>query len=669
MSLRNILAGIGRKFLKKERPTTPATGQPTGGSRQLPPPPETIAEQTAATVAKPPAIQQAFSNAPMEAGNKVFASTLFDRIAQKGPVSLSADDWANWLTNRGTRKLKVFGREYEEGYISARKFKLDEGFAKGSYLRGKDQTVPLEELFDSNVATFDRAGELTGGLLFSAKQAGVKVAAKDLAEMAAMNPAYRLKPVEYGIPSGVVDAAEETIDLTFRRLRGIEKVIDNAQRSSPSANLEYGMIKESFNALKGSIQQLRDNIRGGNFAEIADAEKNIAVNMKRIKSLARTNDQKLIFNNIQGEIDDVVSRTKNLKSTVHANDSTYTLPGGTNYREGFLVLDEGIPLNKKARFQNPHYRGDIDVENPVVHFRYDTRTLPNGKKAYLISEIQSDTNQNIAKAMRKGGLNPLDSTVRTNPFQNDKIISFLSKERGRLSRDILDRRVSGKALEYTANQIKKLDQQLREVTRRSQVSALDLSGSGAVVREGNKVDYFPLMDRSQYSSAAIKFLTNKAAKEGVDYVAIAPVNLISRNIDTKTYKGLVQAYGYARGNKVPGSKSLAAYPDAMKAIAKTFDSKTEVIRIAKSDPSKPYKVLQPTKVTVPGDKGYDQLYHTKAYKNKPTSDQDSTAFIPSDDAKLYTDVFSVKVTPNMAQPQKIYKKLGGFINKNLFRMN
>ena len=28
-----------------------------------------------------------------------------------------------------------------------------------------------------------------------------------------------------------------------------------------------------------------------------DAEKNIAVNMKRIKSLARTQDQKLIFNN------------------------------------------------------------------------------------------------------------------------------------------------------------------------------------------------------------------------------------------------------------------------------------------------------------------------------------------------------------------------------------
>ena len=668
MSLRNILAGIGRKFLKKERPTTPATGQPTGGSRQLPPPPETIAEQTAATVAKPPAIQQAFSNAPMEAGNKVFASTLFDRIAQKGPVSLSADDWANWLTNRGTRKLKVFGREYEEGYISARKFKLDEGFAKGSYLRGKDQTVPLEELFDSNVATFDRAGELTGGLLFSAKQAGVKVAAKDLAEMAAMNPAYRLKPVEYGIPSGVVDAAEETIDLTFRRLRGIEKVIDNAQRSSPSANLEYGMIKESFNALKGSIQQLRDNIRGGNFAEIADAEKNIAVNMKRIKSLARTNDQKLIFNNIQGEIDDVVSKTKNLKSTQYANDTSYTFPGGTNYREGFLVLDEGIPLNKNARMQNPHYKRDIDVENPVVHFRYDTRTLPNGKKTYLISEIQSDTNQKIAAALRKGGLDPLNTTARTNPFQNDKIISFLSKERARLSRDILDRRVSGKALEYTANQIKKLDEQLRNVTQRSTLSPSGL-GRGSSVREGQRVDYFPLVDRQQYASAAIKYLANKAAKEGVDYVSIAPVNLITRNIDSQTYKGMVQAYGYARGNKTPGSKSLAAYPDAMKAIAKTFDSKTEVIRIAKSDPTKPYKVLQPTKVTVPKDKGYDQIYHTKAYKNKPSADQDNTVYIPADDAKLYTDVFSVKVTPNMAQPQKIYKKLGGFINKNLFRMN
>ena len=303
-------------------------------------------------------------------------------------------------------------------------------------------------------------------------------------------------------------------------------------------------------------------------AEIADAEKNIAVNMKRIKSLARTQDQKLIFNNIQGEIDDVIASTKNIKGTKHGGDSSYTVPGGENYKEGFLVLDEGIPLNKRARFKNPHFSGDIEVENPVVHFRYDTRTLPNGKKAYLISEIQSDTNQKIAAALRKGGLDPLNTKARTNPFQNDKIISFLSKERTRLSRDILDRKVSGKTLEYTANQIKKLDQQLAEVTRRSTVSPGSL-GRGTSLTEGNKVDYYPLVDRQQYASAAIKFLTNKAAKEGVDYVSIAPVNLISRNIDTQTYKGMVQAYGYPRGNKTPGSKSLAAYPDAMYAIAKT----------------------------------------------------------------------------------------------------
>ena len=89
-------------------------------------------------------------------------------------------------------------------------------------------------------------------------------------------------------------------------------------------------------------------------------------------------------------------------------------------------------------------------------------------------------------------------------------------------------------------------------------------------------------------------------------------------------------------------------------------------RVVWEDPNEPD---EPAKVTIPKDKGYDQTYHTKAYKTKPLSDQDNTIFIPADDAKLYTDVFSVKVTPNMAQPQKIYKKLGGFINKNLFRMN
>ena len=44
-------------------------------------------------------------------------------------------------------------------------------------------------------------------------------------------------------------------------------------------------------------------------------------------------------------------------------------------------------------------------------------------------------------------------------------------------------------------------------------------------------------------------------------------------------------------------------------------------------------------------------------------DESFDAFIPDNDLRLYTDVFSVKVSPNMINPQKLYKKEGGFISK------
>jgi|TARA_R100001440_G_scaffold13633_3_gene23539 hypothetical protein len=670
MSLRNLL-GIGRRFLqKKKESTTPTTGQRTvtEGTLELPPP-VPIKEEVQSLIFKPPVVQEALSTAPMQAGNKTFASVAFDRIAQKGAGSYSADDWANWLTDRGKRRIKIFGKEIDEGYITARRFKLDEGFAKGSYLRGKDQTVPLEELFDSNIASFNRAGELTGGLLYTAKQAGVKVPGNVLAEMAIKNPVNRLKAVDYGVPQGVVDNAEQTISLSLQRLRAIEKVIDNSARSSPGSDIQYKAIKDTFTKLKEDIANIRNAIREGNYSSIEGYEKRIAQGMRDAKALSKTQQQKLIFNNIQGQIDDLISSTKGVRGTRYADDATYTLPGGSNYRESFLVLDESIPLNQRPRKPNPHF-DDADVANPIVHFRYDTRYTPDGKKVFLIHEIQSDTNQKIAKGLRAAQENPLDSITRTNPYQNDMIIKFLAAERNNLGKQIMSGKLRGNQIELISNKIKNIDEQLKNITtkaREGERSVFDqATGTYKNIKTADpRFDYFPLIDRSSYSSAAIKYLTNKAAKEGVDYVAITPVTYLSRTIDKNRAAGFIQSYGYPKGNKRPGSKTLAAYPDVLKSIAKTFETKAGPIKIAKSDPSRPYKSLKENIINIPGDKKYSITTHTDASKEAKAG----YVYIPKEDMRLYEDVFSVKVTPNMAQPQKIYKKFGGFINKNLFRMN
>jgi len=84
-----------------------------------------------------------------------------------------------------------------------------------------------------------------------------------------------------------------------------------------------------------------------------------------------------------------------------------------------------------------------------------------------------------------------------------------------------------------------------------------------------------------------------------------------------------------------------------------------VIKVSKSDPTKPYKSLDEYSVPVEGDQAYQQIAHKEAVAKQTPGYE----YIPDNDLRLYTDVFSVKVSPNMLKPQKLYKKEGGFISK------
>ena len=656
MSLRNLI-GLGRRILRKKSEqaapetieTTTVSGLPDI-SKLKTPTPKTVTEQSMELVVREPKVGGALQTRPMQMGaaktDDAFGSVAYDRVAQKGGGNYTADEWADWLTDRGKRKFKLFGKDFEDGFVTGKRFKLDEKFARGSNLYNKEQTVPIEELFDSNIATFDRAGELTGGILFAAKQANIKLPGQVLANMIKLNPANRLKAIEYGTPGNFINKADNTLQTQLYRLKSIERSLEKnlASIDDPMFAKSY---KIDLQELRNRIRTLREEIFNGNRMAVEDTAASIAAKFKKLKANANSQ-QKIALNQMQGEIDDLVSGMKGIKPTKYATQEAYTYPGGQNYREGVLVLDDRIPLNTKGgRKSNPHY-DDPEAANPIAHFRYDLRTTSDGKKAFFIHEIQSDTNQKISKAIREAGEDPFNTAMRTNPYQNDVVIDFLSQSRKSLSDEIISGKLRPAQIELNANKIKSIDDQLKMITKKA-----------TEYDRINKQNYFPLLDRSSYASAAIKFLTNKAAKEGVDYVAIAPTNLLKRGMDAEKVSAYQQFYGYSTGRKTPGSKSFAVIPDVMKKIAKEFDTQAGPIKVAKSDPTKPYKQVSKKNVNVPGDRKYTVEEHSDVSNRA----KEGFEFIPDNDLRLYTDVFSVKVSPNMVNPQKIYRKEGGFISK------
>ena len=698
MSLRNLF-GLGRRLVrKKSESVTPDPIETTtiGGlpdlSKLKPTPTKlpTVAEQTKALVSKDPQIQAPFLVRPMDnlrntiTGSKanpsqsnIFGSATYDRIAMKGDGSFTADEWADWLTDRGKRKFKLFGKDFEDGFITGRKFKYDTGKAKSTpHLMNKEMTVPIEELFDANIAQFDRAGELTGGILFAAKQAGVKMPGRLLADMVKDNPVNRIKVRELGVPQDIVNKAENSLRTSISKVADMERSLERVVNVNPAmsrteklaelreSGLEVGAMKNRLKELRNEMRALNSAIRDGNREAVSDANSRIAALFKEIKG-GMPNDKKIAINKMQGEIDDMVAQIKNVDPPKFQSQSGYTYPGGQNYREAVFVLDEAIPRNiKGGRRRNPHYDGK-EYENPLAHLRWDTRTTSDGKKAFLIHEIQSDTNQGISKFLREQKADPFNTSLRQNPYQNEKILEFLFKARKNLSDEILSGKLSATRMELNAKKLKDIDEVIKNTmkspdARYGSAGRVETDYGGAITG----VDYYPLLDRSSQAKVALSYLSNLAAKEGVDYIAVAPVNIMMRGIgkssrgipNTKAYQ---EAYGYFRGNKTPGSKSPAVIPSLMKKMAKDFDTQAGPIKVSKSDPTKPYKRIAEEKIDILDGNEYKVQSHTDVSSKK----RPNYELIPDNDLRLYTDVFSVKVSPNMINPQKIYKKEGGFISK------
>ena len=163
-------------------------------------------------------------------------------------------------------------------------------------------------------------------------------------------------------------------------------------------------------------------------------------------------------------------------------------------------------------------------------------------------------------------------------------------------------------------------------------------------RGGNTKDFFPMVEAESYSDHAIKYLLQKAARENVDYVAVAPFDKLSFRQGYK--KGNELIYGYANGKGV-NKKGKAIIPEVMGKIARFYNTAGPT-KISLSDPSKPFKRVSTDKFKYPTEhplkgKEIKSTYHSEV------SDAAGSGFknIPANDPRLYFDAFAIKVSPLM----------------------
>ena len=626
MSLKALLRA-GKELLRAKKPSaTPATGQQQNQITYTPKPSQAQAKELVTQELKnPPVVLK--KTKPLQMGDDMapaFGSSTYDWAMRMGRSKYTADEWLDHLTSTRKVNFKIFGKPATKTVREQKRFKYDSGpFA------GKEVNVSKEELFDSNLAVFNEAGDLTGGLLYAAKKFGLKLDANEVGAMIKLNPVNRLRPIELGANKG----AQEAFDVSAKNARNTVRDLQVKYKEYDGLkydldNLQYNLKADGGALSKSALREINDTLK--------DATKNTSLAIE---------DKKLL-NKVIGDINNKAGPMQANK-TRYGTETNYTLQGGKDYRETIFTLPEDIPTNASLRNRGGHFTDEIGDVNNIYHIRYDTRFTPDGKKVFMINEIQSDVNQSIAKSMTKA--QQLAGEKRLNPFNADLELNLLVSQRGKMLKDMDDALANNEfgRVNAISSSMKDINTKLQRLTTRRKTYNDD------------KKDYFPMVEADSYGDHAIKYLMQKAARENVDYVAVAPFDKVSFRQGYKA--GNERFYGYANGKGI-GKKGKAVVPDVMSKNARFYGSKAGPTKISLSDPTKPYKNVSSDRFKYPSDhplkgKEIKSEYHSSSGMNP----EKGTKNIPEGDPRLYFDAYAIKVVPLMRNTQKTYKSKGGLV--------
>jgi len=531
--------------------------------------------------------------------------------------------------------------------IAAQNFKQMPVKNMGEYLAGMVRSGKLkkEELFDSGLLKLDANNKPIGGTLFdlSSNTPNMVIGKQDILKVLKESPAQNLKIKTYKSatvsPAVYYDLYATTTMMGNTMDNFLQKAIFATKNTAARGKLRQ--VQKDVKALDKSMYHTANDLRFDNsnfrnefFLPMVERMNNILPSLdsgtqqvlrayiENAKKINKMANQAGVTK--KGHVD-VFQASGGTHSSFERD---YSLPGGFNYQEKVIYLDEAIPFNRssgRARFTT-HY----PVDNPIVHSRYKTRYDRSGNEIIAIEEIQSDTLQPFwgthsdATAAEKAALvkkreamtSPFGTTLteahvrrRLNEI-NKEMEPFLPKN---LKKEVapgqwVNRSMTDKELKH----LQKLDAEKAELRKFLAKQDVQLTATGSLAIRaptGEKVDFFPYLRRTGgvpgYDMLAIKTMVDDAIRSGQRGVTIVPAGVGNRSKEA----GMYMYYGDSRGTKVkgltqkalPGGKKKkvspdAVYVDALKKIAKQIEKehgiKLKVVQreIFNYDPMKLYAI-------------------------------------------------------------------------------
>lgn len=519
---------------------------------------------------------------PLTVGGKKerFGSALYDYLAQH-PANkpLPADQWIKEFSN--------FNR------LSSYEIPIP-----GAKIRG---SITKEELFDTNIAQFDKEGKIVGGFLRLAKENNLPVSKLDLIQMVEKSPAVNtvIKRFKYQNPEKLKVDVGSYIDDEIKIYDDVSKKINEYFAGLPKTT------SSAYNQLTAVQRDLIDVERKGSVTRVQKAIMDLKANSKGVKArienaleggLGEERLAKNYFTSIKesgnadvgvGALRDYIKRefkvdpnmflpaevltplankgrsiSRNIQTQInqgltprYGEQYSYRIQGAEDYYEDVAYIKK-IPFDKDVKpgtlDAQKHYEqvaGEI-FKNQIYHNRYAKRSLegnPN-KKVFAIDEIQSDIQAVAfpADPTRSKVINPFNSEQEFNQANvalnnlKDKLKAIASKGAAITEKDKMEfRRLSSNF------------EELRQKT----MNASNVAKIQERYGRDSEIPYLPFFDRSSYGDHALKQTLKTAAEENVSWVVVNPVERLHalRNLNQsgdKPFYGKLgdwEFYGDARG--------------------------------------------------------------------------------------------------------------------------
>lgn len=624
-------------------------------------------------------------NQPGGAGD--YGSSLYDIVATDPNVKkMPAQYWMNVLN-----PIKDHGKYKMPGYQNV------------------VRNITRDELEDTNILRFDDSGKAVGGLLKAAADANQSISKQTLFRFIRQNP---LNNFNFTIKEFSSKMQDEINDLNKLKVSIYEDVIKLGQTKPEVLKkakiapdyLDAGLADAQKYSSSSNYSVAAQGVKIGDLTNFSKGSPLVA----GIRNLAEKGFSKDVpsdlpnkikaYQQANKEVEEMLRRS-NTQIPGYAHQGSYRITGSDHYVETFVDIDK-LPRDLPGVGHS-----GLGIKNTIGHARYSINNMLNpttnqvdDKKVALIGEIQSDISKQFRNLVA-------EQKKRVMPMGKQEINAILDEA----ADDVAQNQKKLQDFITDPQNFYKLDPQKirKEVTDAKARVETFQAMKDANVSNRESYDYMPLItggkkDRENYARFFVKGIIKQAPKldEKVEWIAGQPTTLaMATKMSDRSFgpklQGLVgdfEFYGTPTGKMgMKGVKAAIKNPPegvdravqtnekadsimakVFKEIAKQYDTEYKLIKVAKSNPAKPYKIIsklnnQHMLYDKDDDVSVEAAFRTASeaqeYFQRYSFGRGATVErMDPGDSRNYFTTYAIKINDNLRNSRfKLYKKTGGLV--------